>query len=214
MSKSVLLIGATGLVGSLTLQKLLHDENINEVRIITRKETGIVHEKLKELVVDFELMKPFKAFMQCDVIINCMGSTMKKAGSKDLFERYDYFYPYQIATRCKKNGATKMILLSAIGAKKNSSFFYNKIKGRLEEDCEELGFDELIILQPSLLLGQREEVRFAEHTAQKLAAFLSPLIPSKYKPVSAESLAKTMVHYAVNTSGHSVQRLTYDHFLM
>ena len=211
--KSVLLIGATGLVGNLTLSKLLENDSIREVRIITRRKTGIVHEKLKELVIDFELLKPDDAFMQCDVFINCLGSTMKKAGSKEAFERYDYFYPHYIAGICKNNGTSKMILLSAMGANKNSSIFYNKIKGRLEKECEQIGFDELIILQPSLLIGERKEKRFGEKIAQKLSALLSPLIPSKYKPVSAEILANTILYHTITRCPENVQRITYTNFI-
>ncbi len=213
MSKSVLLIGATGLVGNLTLKKLLTHDQIGEVRIVTRRETGIIHEKLKELVVDFELIKPFKSFMQCDVIINCMGTTINKAGSKDAFERIDYFHPLRIAGLCKNNGASKMILLSAIGADKNSSIFYNKIKGRLETDCEALGFKELVIIQPSLLLGERKEHRFGEKLAQKLSVLLTPLVPAKYKAVSIEIVANTIVNHAISDGGLTLQRITYNDFI-
>lgn len=212
-TKSVLLIGATGLVGGITLRKLLQNDAIDEVRIITRRETGIVHEKLKELVVDFELIKPFKAFMQCDVLINCMGSTMKKAGSKEAFERFDYFYPHKIATICRKNGTSKMVLLSAMGASLKSSFFYSRVKARLEHECEEIGFEELVIIQPSLIVGERKEHRFGEKIGILLSGLMTVLLPKKYKPVTAEKLASTIVHYALTYCAQKVQRIDNNNFV-
>jgi len=211
--KSVLLIGATGLVGRIVLGKLLHNNDINEVRIITRRETGIVNEKLKELVVDFELIEPFNSFMQCDVLINCMGSTMKKAGSKAAFERFDYFYPHKIATICHENGTSKMVLLSAMGAHLKSSFFYSRVKARLEQECVEIGFDELIIIQPSLIIGERAEHRLGEKMFMMLSGVMSAIMPLKYKPVTAEKLASTIVHYTLTQIKQKVKRIDKKNFV-
>lgn len=210
--KSVLIIGATGLVGHQVFLQCLQNPEINEVRIIVRKETGIIHEKLKELVIDFEMMKPLKAFMQCDVLINCMGSTMKKAGSKEKFERYDFYYPYNIATYCKENGTKRMILLSAMGANLKSMFFYNRIKGKLEEACEQLAFEELVIVQPSLLLGNRKESRFGEKLFQKLMPAISRFLPSDTRPIEASQLAQAIVYHAINSLNQKVSRIRYKIF--
>ncbi len=210
--KSVLIIGATGLVGHQVLLQCLENPEFNDVRIIVRKETGIIHEKLKELVIDFELMKPVKAFVQCDVFINCMGSTMKKAGSKEKFERYDFYYPYTIAKYCQENGTKRMILLSAMGANLKSMFFYNRIKGKLEQACELLEFEELVILQPSLLLGNRNESRFGEKLFQKLMPAISKFLPSDTRPIEAKQLAQAIVYHAINPQNQKVSRIRYKNF--
>ena len=213
MSISVLLIGATGLVGNLTLQKLLQNNEISEVRIITRRETGIVHEKLKELVIDFERLHEFKAFMQGDVLINCLGSTMKKAGSKASFERFDHYYPLEIAKICRENGTKRMILLSAMGAKKDAIFFYNRIKGLLELDCESLGFESLMILQPSLISGNRNEHRPMEKIANAFFSIITPLLPDKIKQVSAHVLANTILKLSVESNEKGTNRIRFKNFV-
>jgi uncharacterized protein YbjT (DUF2867 family) len=214
MPRSVLLIGATGLVGDLTLRKLLEHEEISEVRVITRKTTGIMHEKLKELVIDFELLKPFKGFMQGDVFINCLGSTRKKAGSADAFERIDYFYPLKIATACKTNGTKKMILLSAMGANKDSRLLYPRVKGQLEAACEALDFEELLIVQPSILTGERQEKRALEKMAFRFMKMIKNLLPSFYRPVSGEGLANTIVKNVFEKCSEKVQRIRYKDFVL
>jgi uncharacterized protein YbjT (DUF2867 family) len=213
MAKSVLLIGATGLVGNITLRKLLQNDAITEVRIITRRATGLVNGKLKELVIDFEKLHDFKAFMQCDVFISCLGSTMKKAGSKKAFEHFDYYYPLELAKTCKEQGTQKMVLLSSMGADKGSLFFYNKIKGRLEEECENIGFDSLVIIQPSLILGDRKEKRAGERITKSIMTMAAPLLPSNYKPVSAETVSNTIVSSCLKNFKAPVERIRYKNFV-
>ncbi len=212
MSLKVLLIGATGLVGNLSLVKLLHHDQIGEVRIITRRESGIVHEKLKELVIDFEKLGEYKSFMQCDILISCLGSTMKKAGSRKAFERFDYYYPKEIAEICRMNGCRKMILLSAFGADKKYSF-YTRVKGRLERECAKTGFESLIIIQPSLIIGTRTEKRFGEKMAKYIMGFFSPMMPSKLKSVTAETLAGTILWHAINKSHKPLDIIQYKDFV-
>ena len=211
----VLLIGATGMVGSETLRQLLDNPAVRTVRIIVRRETHINHEKLRELVTPFENLQAYHAFIQCDVLIHCLGSTMKKAGGREAFYKIDHDFPLEVARVAKANGCRKMILLSAIGADAGSAFFYNRVKGELENDCKALGFENLYILQPSMLTGNRKERRLGERIAIALSHLSDKLLKGqsmKYHSASDVLLARTINRLIVQKSGSSVEILTYSEF--
>ncbi len=209
---TVMLIGATGLVGNLTLKKLLEDDFFDEVRVISRRSTGYKHPKLQELNIDFEDLQGHLKFLKCEVLISCLGSTMKKAGNKQTFKRFDYYYPSEVAGYCRMNGTKKMVLLSAQGADEHSLFYYNQIKGKLENICKELSFKELDILRPSLILGHRNEHRTGEHIGKILAKVLGPILPKQYQAVEAEQLAATLVDCAKTSSEKEVRIITKKNF--
>lgn len=211
----VLLIGATGMVGSETLRQLLDNPAVRTVRIIVRRETHINHEKLRELVTSFENLHNYHAFIQCDVFIHCLGSTMKKAGGRDAFYRIDHDFPLEVARVAKANGCKKMILLSAIGADARSAFFYNRVKGELEEDCKALGFENLYILQPSMLTGPRAEHRLGEKIAIAISGLTDKSLKGKslkYHSASDVLLARTINRLIVQKSASNVEILMYPEF--
>ncbi|MFN8284474.1 MAG: oxidoreductase [Chitinophagales bacterium] len=199
MSRTALLVGATGLVGGHVLELLLQDAAYDTVIVLTRKSLNINHPKLREVIIDFNRLNAFADEINADVIFCCLGTTIKVAGSKEVFKKVDYEYPYQIAQVAKKNGSSKYLLVSALGANKNSMIFYNQVKGELEDAISALNFDAFHVLQPSLIIGERTESRLGEGIAQKLspvfdAVMFGPL--SKYKSIKAEQIAKAMVHYS------------------
>lgn len=196
---SALLIGATGLVGGLVLEQLLQDDFYNEVIVLTRKSSGKNHPKLKEVLVDFDHLENYKTDIKADVVFCTLGTTIKKAGSQEAFKKVDYEYPLRVAEIAKQNGATAYLLVTALGASKSSVIFYNRVKGEVEEAIGKLNFDAFHILQPSLIIGERNEVRTGEGLAQRLspvydALMFGPL--NKYKSIKAEQIAKAMVHYS------------------
>lgn len=167
-SRTVLLAGATGLVGGLCLRRLLADATVGRVIAPTRRplsenlraldSTG----KLEAHLVDFAHLANHAALFAVDQIICALGSTIKKAGSRERFREFDYGYPLQIARLGLQQGAQHFLLVSALGADARSRIFYNRVKGELEEAMVMLPYRSITIARPSLLLGPRQELRPAE----------------------------------------------------
>ena len=132
-----------------------------------------------------------------DVIVCCLGTTMKKAGSQRRFREVDLDYPLKAAELGKSKGARAFILMSAIGASSSSTIFYNRVKGELEDALRELGYPYLSIYHPSLLLGDRREQRTAEALGIKAMplinrALIGPL--EKYRGIPAATVARAMAN--------------------
>ncbi|MCB0508275.1 MAG: oxidoreductase [Chitinophagales bacterium] len=206
--KTALIIGATGLVGGLVLEQLLNNNDYDSVVALTRKSLQNQHPKLKEVIVDFDKLEDYSENFKADVVFCCLGSTIKKAGSQAAFKKIDYEYPLKVAEIAKQNGTKKCLIISALGASKSSIIFYNRVKGEVEEALSQLHFDALHILQPSLIIGERNEKRFAEGLAQKLSPIYGTVMfgPfTKYKSIRAEQIAKAMVYFS-KTDATGVQR--------
>lgn len=198
-NKTALLFGASGLVGSACLDALLGCGIYDKIIIFGRQKIGISNPKVEEHIIDFERLGNFTHLIKGDDLFCCLGSTLRKAGSKDAFKRIDYFYPLQIAKAATFNGVKQFILVSAIDADVNSRFFYNQVKGQLESDLQKIPFRAIRIVRPSLLLGKRTgEWRAAEFLATKLSFLIAPFL-GKYKPVSAKTVARAMVVAAQST---------------
>ncbi len=199
-----LLAGATGLVGGHVLNLLLNDPNFSEVKVVTRKPLGNSNSKIKEIILDFNQLENHSAELDTDIVFCCLGTTIKIAGSQEAFKKVDYEYPYRLAQIAKTSGAKKYILVSAMGSNKNSLIFYNRVKGELEQDIDKLGFEAFHVIQPSLIIGERQEKRMGEGLAQKLSPVFDKLMMgplSKYKSIKAEQIAKAMV--TISKSGDS-----------
>ena len=197
--KTALLVGATGLVGGLVLEQLLADTYFEKVIVLTRKSLGKSNAKLKEVLVDFNKLDDYAAEIKADAVFCCLGTTIKVAGSKEAFKKVDFEYPFKIAQLAKQNGTSTYLLITALGASKNSMIFYNQVKGELEDEVSKLNFDSFHILQPSLIIGERTESRTGEGIAQKLAPVFDALMIGglkKYKSITAAQIAKAMVHYS------------------
>lgn len=195
MAKQALLAGSTGLIGSHLLSLLLADDTYDHVNSISRRTTGVQNEKLTEIICSFDKMDDVANKLIADDLFICLGSTIKKAGSKEVFERFDFTYPLQLAKIALRNGAKQVSLVSALGADNSSLFFYNRVKGDLESAISKLGFETVNIFRPSILLGEREETRIAENMAQGFYkalgwAFVGPI--KKYKAIDGEKVATAM----------------------
>ncbi|MEM7549171.1 MAG: oxidoreductase [Bacteroidota bacterium] len=199
--KTAMVVGANGLVGSELLSILLDSDYYGTVISVTRKYLDITDERLMQFVIDYDRLEELEELIGADDVYCCLGTTMKKAGSKEKFRQVDLTYPLKIAELVKRNGCKQFLLVSAIGAKKDSSFFYNKVKGELEEEVHKLGFDSLQIFQPSILLGDRNEDRAGEEFAKSFTkavrfAMIGKL--KKYRPIEASHVAKVMFKVAQN----------------
>lgn len=202
-SKSAILVGASGLVGGELLNLLLNSEEYSKVIVLGRRSLNLEHPKLEEIIVDFERLDQYQEKFSVDEIFCCLGTTIKKAKSKEAFKKVDVDYVLSLAKIAKEMKVEKFLIVSSIGADKQSAIFYSKMKGLVEEGLKEIGFSSLYIFRPSLLLGQRQEVRSGESAAAFLSKGLSFLMLGglrKYKPIEAKVVAKGMYNAAQSTN--------------
>lgn len=196
---TVLLTGATGLVGRHCLEVLLHDPFFTEIKVISRRPLYQKHPKLTEVITEFDNLETLSAEFKEDITICCLGSTIKDAGSREQFMKIDHDYPVQIATLAQRQGSRHFIVISAVGASKNSLFFYSRVKGLMEEDVKTLPYQTISIFQPSLIDGERKEVRVMEQLSLKVGRPLARLLPGplkKYQPLPAADIARAICHAA------------------
>lgn len=138
--RTALLLGATGLVGEHCLQILLDDTAYERVRVLTRRPISIQNSKLTQHVIDFDRLAQNEQLLQADDIYCCLGTTIKKARTKENFKKVDHDYPLEAAKLSLKYGAKQFLLVSSTGANERSSFFYARIKGELEQALERFRF--------------------------------------------------------------------------
>lgn len=190
--KRVLLLGATGLVGSELLKMLLAEAWVAKVVVIARRSVGGRDAKLEEHVFDLAEMDRHVNVFAVDQIFCALGTTIKTAGTQERFRIVDHDYPLNAAKLGLAHGAHHYLVVSALGANSRSRVFYNRVKGELEDDLRALRYRSLTIARPSLLLGPRNERRLGEDIAKHLGW----LTPRKYRPIEASKLALALVDSA------------------
>ena len=183
-TRVALLAGATGLIGQAILVLLLAEKRYHTVHIVGRRAPDVQHPKL---VVHTSALLTDWASPAVDDVFVALGTTIKVAGSKASFKAIDGDAVVAIAKAAKVNGATRLAVVSAMGASAQSSVFYNQVKGEMEDAISELGFQTVVIARPSLLAGNRDALKQPERVAEKLSllAFklFKPLIPANYRSV-------------------------------
>ena len=194
--KTAIVAGATGLIGKELLAQLATNDDYSSLIALTRRPVARDHPKITYVVTNFENLENSLAGYTPDDVFCCLGTTMAKAGSKEKFFRVDYSYPVALAHATVALGAKQYLLVSALGAEKNSSIYYNRVKGQVEDSVKTMGFRSTHILRPSLLLGPRDEKRSAEDAAKLLYRIFGFIIPEKYKAIEARTVARAMIEYA------------------
>jgi uncharacterized protein YbjT (DUF2867 family) len=194
--KTALVAGSTGLIGKQLLNYLLSDSRYEKVIAITRHDLGITHPKLTQLKIEFDQLNEHADQLKADDVFCCLGTTMAKARTKEKFYKVDFTYPLELAKATHRLGAKQYLLVSALGADKNSSIYYNRVKGEIEEAISSVDFLSIHIFRPSLLLGSRPEKRSGEDTAKLVYKVLWFLIPAKYQAIDSAKVAKAMLHFA------------------
>jgi hypothetical protein len=163
------------------------------VVLLLRKPLNISHSKLIQEVIDFD--NPDASKIMGDDLFCAMGTTLAKAGSKDAQYKIDCTYPYEIGKIAKANGVKQYLLVSSLGADADSSNFYLRTKGDLEQKIKSLGFENFVSFRPSFLLGDRQEFRLGEKIAVVFVKLLNPLMIGglkKYRGIEASKVAKSM----------------------
>lgn len=192
-----IVIGATGLVGQAIIKTLIASEHYSRITTLSRSPIGIEHEKLDSVIGDLNDESFLSDVIKGDVLINCLGTTQKRAGSKAAFKAIDYTMALQIANIAIQNNVPYMLHVSSIGAAPRASSFYLSVKGELEQQLQLLPWKSLHIFRPSLLLGNRSETRIAEDISKPLMKLTSPLMfgrLKRYRPIHAEKLAFIMIN--------------------
>ena len=191
--RTAVIAGATGLVGGELLQMLLQHAAYSQVIALTRREFSVDHPKLRKVVTDLHDIPAALSGFAVDDVFCCLGTTMAKAGSKEKFYEVDFVFPLALAKATRGLGATQYLVVSALGANKESSIYYNKVKGEVEQAVRGVGFETLHIFRPSLLLGTRKESRPGEDAAKILFRIIGGIIPGKYKGNEARAVAGAML---------------------
>lgn len=192
--KTAIIAGASGLVGSALLPLLLDSGEYDKVISLGRKKLPVEHPKLQQ--IEFYAFDLTAFNVHCDHVYCCLGTTIRNAGSKEQFIKVDHDYPLELAKVALKNGATSYTVITAIASDEHSRWFYSRVKGKLENELKLLGYNNLNILRPSMLLGPRKEFRLGEWISKQIMILFSWLIPSKYKAVKDQAVAKCMLHAA------------------
>ena len=202
--------GATGLVGSRLIEYLKKDPDFVQVNLVVRSPIKLNAKKIKIHKINlFKKSEIFKTLKTSKVVFLSIGTTMSKVkGDIDRYERIDFGITKDVADSCKELGVDKLILVSSSGADLNSKSFYLKLKGKIEKYVSDINLKSVSILRPSLLLGKRNEKRFVEKIAQMIIPKISFFMPSRYKPISAEKVAKAMIQLS-KTDSEGVKIFNY-----
>jgi uncharacterized protein YbjT (DUF2867 family) len=192
---NVCVAGATGLVGHLLIQELLVDQAVEQIHVISRQALSIAHTRLHSVVCgDFNKLLELPA-IPASTFICCLGSTIKKAGSQSAFRQVDFTYVVAFAKLARKSKAQRFLVVTAMGAQANSKIFYNQVKGEVEQELRGMSFPELVILRPSLLLGDRPERRSVEVLLQRVAPLFNRVLVGPlrdYRAIPAVHVAKAL----------------------
>ncbi|NMO98100.1 oxidoreductase [Paenibacillus lemnae] len=205
MGVTCLVMGATGLVGHEVTRGLLNSPEVEEVRILVRRPPDFKHPKLKVVAVDWDKLSVHReAFHGVDRVFSCLGTTIKKAGSKDEFRKVDQHYVLAGAHLALEAQVPQFLAVSSVGADPHAKAFYSRVKGEVEEELSSLGFKGMHLFRPSLLLGERKERRFGEDIASVVMkgldfAFRGKLAP--YRAVPASTVARAMIKIAISSPG-------------
>ncbi|MFB6340895.1 hypothetical protein ACE1ET_04210 [Saccharicrinis sp. FJH62] len=196
MNKSVVIAGSTGLVGKALLRKVTADSFFNKINTLVRYQSITTMPEVKEIVSDFNTIHHLP---KADILVICLGTTRKKAGSKEAFRKVDYGYVTRLARLAESENYEKIIVISSYGANAASGNFYLKVKGQMEDVVQTVNIPARVIIRPSLLLGKRDEFRFGESMAAFVMKVIMPVLKGrmlKYKPVKDTQVADAIIKLA------------------
>ena len=198
--KQVTLFGATGLIGSYLLEFLLKDSETHLINVVGRNPFHLQHDKINNIVIDFQDLKSISdSITGSEVVFVSIGTTMSKVNrDKQKYKSVDFDIIFNVANACKQKNINQLIYVSSLGANSNSSNFYLRLKGEIEEAVAELNLTSTSVFRPSVLLGKRNESRPGEKLLQFAMPLLDFMIPSNSKAIKAKDVAKSMFNTSKN----------------
>ena len=198
--KQVTLFGASGLIGSYLLEFLLKDSDIHLINVVGRNPFHLQHDKINNIVIDFEDVSSISnSITGSEAVFVSIGTTMSKVnGDKIKYKSVDFDIIFNIANACKQKNINQFIYVSSLGANSNSSNFYLRLKGEIDEAVAKLNLNSTSVFRPSVLLGKRNEFRPGEKIMQFVMPLLDFMIPSNSKAIKAEDVAKSMLNTTKN----------------
>lgn len=194
--KTAIILGATGLTGGILLQKLLNDDRYGSVKLFSRNSTSIDHSKITEFIVDLLRLEESGADFTGDEVFVCIGTTKKKTPDESKYYQIDFGIPVAAAKLCALNGIDSYAVISSIGASAKSRGFYLRTKGEMEEAVLASGIKRCYVLRPSLIVGDRKELRFIEKLSAGLMWFFNLFMIGgwrKYRSIKASCIAEAMI---------------------
>jgi len=202
IDRTVMLAGATGLVGGFILNSLLADQTVGKIHVLARRPLPITDPRMQTHIIDFARLPTLP---EVDEVYLALGTTIKVAGSQSAFRAVDFDANYSVASGAVSSGARRVAMVSAAAANSRSSLFYNRVKGELEDAIRSLDLDALVIAQPSLFLdarhGLQQPTRLGERIAIPVARLLAPLLPGAYQPVQAQAVARALTRTLPGAAG-------------
>ncbi|MFU8843306.1 MAG: NAD-dependent epimerase/dehydratase family protein [Bacteroidales bacterium] len=199
--KTALIAGATGLVGSSLVKMLADSDQYNTIHVVARRPVESASEKIIMHIATQGTINQLVINEKIDHAFCALGTTIKKAKTKETFRKIDHDYVLDFAKKTFDFGAEKFLVVSSMGADTKSVFFYSRVKGEVEQALKQVQFKHLFIFRPSLLLGKRKEQRTGEEIAARLYRVLEPLFIGKlkkYKGIEAATVAKAMISVALH----------------
>jgi uncharacterized protein YbjT (DUF2867 family) len=200
MPYQVILVGASGLIGSNLLSLLIESDEISRILLLVRKPQKVSNQKVQELIVNFDELEKFRSEIMGDIIYSCLGTTKAANPDTDQYRKIDLEYPLKLAEIGVKNGISQFHLVSSLCANHTASNSYLKLKGELEKELKQASILSLHIYQPSLLTGNRKESRTLEKLATSAFKLIDPLLIGpliKYRSIKAETVAQAMLNQSI-----------------
>ena len=199
--KTAIVLGGTGLTGNLLLNRLLADDSYSCIKLFSRKASGIKSEKIEEFVGDLFQLEHFKDDFTGDEVFCCIGTTSAKTRDRVVYKAIDFGIPSAAARLARENNIPTFLVISSMGANTRSSIFYSRTKGEMEQAVLGEKIPHTYILQPSLIMGNRDERRMGESVGAAVLKFTNVVLVGrlkKYRAIEADCIAAAMIHLALS----------------
>lgn len=211
MNKTAIIVGSTGVTGSILLKKLCEDSRYSCIKTFSRSPNSLKNPKIQPFIVDLFDPDSFSKDFSGDELYCCIGTTKAKTPNEDQYYKVDFGIPVALAKLCKQKNINTYVVVSALGADAKSSIFYNRTKGKMEEAVLSEEILHTFILQPSLIVSKRKESRWGETFFIYLMKFINPVLMGKfkkYRSVPASYIADAMIY--LSNEGYHKNKIPSD----
>ncbi len=198
--RKALVFGSSGFIGSRLIRQLAEEDEFDSVTAINRRTLPGLTGSVREVVNDLTDLSSLSPLTPSAHIFVALGTTMKKAGGKEAFRAVDYELPVALAEMARKNEASRLLMVSSIGADSDSLSFYLRTKGQAEDAIGEMLGDRAVFFRPSILMGNRDEYRFSEEAGKTVMRLLGPLFAgplARYRGVEGDDVARAMIRVSL-----------------